>query len=53
MADHAVTDTETDADFADHLRTYHQFLSLLKFGLVGVVTLLIILAVVAQSGRVG
>jgi hypothetical protein len=53
MAEHAVTDTETDADFAEHLRTYHGFLNLFKFGLVGVIILLILLAVVTQAGRVG
>ncbi len=53
MADHAITDTAPDADFAEHVRTYHRFLSILKFSLAGIVILLIILAVTTQLGRVG
>jgi hypothetical protein len=53
MAEHAITETAPDADFAEHVRTYHQFLSILKYGLVGVIILLIILAVTTQLGRVG
>ncbi|HLH10422.1 MAG TPA: aa3-type cytochrome c oxidase subunit IV [Methylovirgula sp.] len=46
MAEHAIMDTENDADFAEHVRTYKMFVRLLKLGIVGVVILLIILAVV-------
>jgi Bacterial aa3 type cytochrome c oxidase subunit IV len=53
MAEHAVTDTASDPDFAEHVRTYHLFLGLLKYGLLGVVLLLIFLAVTTQLGRVG
>ncbi|MGH6817809.1 MAG: aa3-type cytochrome c oxidase subunit IV [Methylovirgula sp.] len=53
MAEHAVTDTASDPDFAEHVRTYRLFLGLLKFGLLGVILLLIILAVSTQLGRVG
>ncbi len=53
MAEHAVTDTAADADFAERVKTYRLFLGLLKFGLLGVVILLIILAVTTQLGRVG
>lgn len=46
MAEHLASNAEADADFAEHVRTYHLFLNLLKFGLIGVVIALIILAVV-------
>jgi hypothetical protein len=47
MAEHQAVDMgTTDADFAEHMRTYHLFLNLFKFGLVGVICILIILAVV-------
>jgi hypothetical protein len=53
MAEHAITDTVADADFAARVKTYRLFLGLLKFGLLTVVILLIILAVSTQLGRVG
>lgn len=53
MAEHAITDPASDADFAERVRTYRRFLSLLKFSLAGIVILLIILAVTTQLGRVG
>jgi hypothetical protein len=53
MAEHAMTNTAADADFAERVRTYRQFLSILKFALLGIVVLLIILAVTTQMGRVG
>lgn len=46
MAEHHVADMQNDADFEEHVRTYHLFLNLFKFGLLGVVCVLIILAVV-------
>jgi hypothetical protein len=46
MTEHTITDTQADADFAEHVRTYHLFLNLCKFGLLTVVIILIILAVV-------
>jgi hypothetical protein len=45
MADHHAMDVGTDADF-EHVKTYHLFLKLLKYGLIGVICVLIILAVV-------
>ncbi len=45
MAEHHATDVQDDADFAEHVRTYHLFLNLFKFGLLGIVCILIILAV--------
>ena len=46
MADHRAMDVGTDADFVEHVKTYHLFLKLLKYGLLGVICVLIILAVV-------
>jgi hypothetical protein len=47
MAEHQGADVaQGDADFAEHLRTYHLFLNLFKFGLLGVICVLILLAVV-------
>jgi hypothetical protein len=46
MADHHAMDIGTDADFAEHVKTYHLFLKLLKYGLIGVICVLIILAIV-------
>lgn len=45
MAQHHATDVQGDADFAEHVRTYHLFLNLFKFGLLAIVCALIILAV--------
>jgi hypothetical protein len=46
MAEHHATDVEADADFAEHVRTYHLFLNLFKFALLGIISVLIILAFV-------
>lgn len=51
MAEHAIAESQADADFAERVKTYRAFLTLIKFGLLTVVTLLIILAVVTLPGR--
>jgi hypothetical protein len=39
-------DAQNGADFAEHEKTYQLFLTLLKFGLIGVLAVLVILAFV-------
>ncbi len=46
MAQHHATDVQDDADFAEHVKTYHLFVNLFKFALLGIVCILIILAFV-------
>jgi Bacterial aa3 type cytochrome c oxidase subunit IV len=46
MAEHLATDVATDADFAEHVRTYRLFCNLFKYALVGIICALIILAIV-------
>lgn len=47
MADsHALSVAASDADFAEHIKTYRLFVSLFKYGVIGVVAILIILAFV-------
>jgi hypothetical protein len=46
MADHgaAETGTATGTDYADHLRTYDGFINLAKYGAIGLVILMILMA---------
>jgi hypothetical protein len=46
MAEHHAADVQDDADFAEHVRTYHLFLKLFKFAALGVIIILIVLAFV-------
>ncbi|WOJ91114.1 aa3-type cytochrome c oxidase subunit IV [Methylocapsa polymorpha] len=42
--DHAHPAGQTDADFAEHEKTYHLFLQLVKYTVIGVAALLALLA---------
>jgi hypothetical protein len=43
---HAITDAQSGMDYAEHERTYHFFLKLVKYVIIGVVCLLIFMAIV-------
>jgi hypothetical protein len=45
--DHTQPAGHPDMDYAEHERTYQLFLRLLKFSAIGVITILILLAIIA------
>lgn len=42
---HAAAGDHPDMDYAEHDRTYHLFLNLIKFGGIGVILVVVLLAV--------
>ena len=42
---HAAADGHSDMDFAEHEKTYHMFLGFVKYGALGVILIVILLAV--------